>query len=328
MAAGRSRAGSRSSARASSTSRRSSPPPGQHGSYYVVEHDPRFERPDVRPVRGRREGLRLPRLRDVLMRRARRHRRRARAAARRPAAARPRRRRPTRSSRRSSIDATPGEPMDLAVLPDARVLHTERSGEVWLHNPATGPEDARGQARRLPARRGRAAEHRAGPELRLQPLGLPVLLAAAGHPGRRPGDADGQRGRRAVLRHAGGLRAVQGPHPALALQVERARRSTSRTEQKILQVPVDRGICCHVGGDIVFDAGRQPDPVHRRRHEPVRVRRLHADRRARGPQPGLRRAAHVGQHQRPARQGPAHHGRRRAAATRSRPATCSSTRTR
>ena len=25
------------------------------------------------------------------------------------------------------------------------------------------------------------------------------------------------------------------------------------TEQKILQVPVDRGICCHVGGDIVFD---------------------------------------------------------------------------
>ena len=25
------------------------------------------------------------------------------------------------------------------------------------------------------------------------------------------------------------------------------------TEQKILQVPVDRGLCCHVGGDIVFD---------------------------------------------------------------------------
>ena len=27
-----------------------------------------------------------------------------------------------------TIDATPGEPIDLAVLPDARVLHTERSG--------------------------------------------------------------------------------------------------------------------------------------------------------------------------------------------------------
>src|SRR5690606_40158680 len=27
-----------------------------------------------------------------------------------------------------------------------------------------------------------------------------------------------------------------------------------RTEQRILDVPVDRGTCCHVGGDIVFDA--------------------------------------------------------------------------
>src|SRR6478735_12452496 len=36
------------------------------------------------------------------------------------------------------IDQTPGEPIDLAVLPDGRVLHTERSGEVWLHDPGTG----------------------------------------------------------------------------------------------------------------------------------------------------------------------------------------------
>ena len=27
-----------------------------------------------------------------------------------------------------TIDQTPGEPIDLAVLPDQRVLHTERSG--------------------------------------------------------------------------------------------------------------------------------------------------------------------------------------------------------
>jgi cytochrome c len=31
-----------------------------------------------------------------------------------------------------------GEPMDLAVLPDGRVLHTTRRGQVWLHDPATG----------------------------------------------------------------------------------------------------------------------------------------------------------------------------------------------
>ena len=34
--------------------------------YYVVEHDPRFGDPDLRPVRSCREGLQLPRLRDVL----------------------------------------------------------------------------------------------------------------------------------------------------------------------------------------------------------------------------------------------------------------------
>src|SRR6478752_3063325 len=37
-----------------------------------------------------------------------------------------------------AIDQTPGEPIDLTVLPDQRVLHTERSGEVWLHSPDTG----------------------------------------------------------------------------------------------------------------------------------------------------------------------------------------------
>ena len=49
---------------------------------------------------------------------------------------------------------------------------------------------------------------------------------------------------------------------------------------------------------------RQPLPGHRRQHQPVRVRRVHPDRRAVRPA-GLRRAAHRRQHQRPARQGAA-----------------------
>ena len=36
------------------------------------------------------------------------------------------------------IDDSPGEPMDLAVLPDGRVLHVTRQGHVWLHDPDTG----------------------------------------------------------------------------------------------------------------------------------------------------------------------------------------------
>ena len=37
-----------------------------------------------------------------------------------------------------TLNDRPGEPMSLAVLPDSRVLHTARTGEVRLHNPRTG----------------------------------------------------------------------------------------------------------------------------------------------------------------------------------------------
>ena len=90
------------------------------------------------------------------------------------------------------------------------------------------------------------------------------------------------------------------------------------TEEKILEVPVDRGICCHVGGNIDFDGVGNLFLSHGRRHEPVRVRRLRADRRLAQPQPGVRRPAQRRQHERPARQDPADPARRTAAATRSR----------
>ena len=78
-------------------------------------------------------------------------------------------------------------------------------------------------------------------------------------------------------------------------------------------MPVDRGICCHVGGNIDFDVDGNLLPVHGRRHEPVLLRRLRADRRLAEPQPGLRRPPQRRQHERPARQDPADpaEGRRR-----------------
>ena len=63
--------------------------------------------------------------------------------------------------------------------------------------PGDGPEDARRQARRLPARRGGPAEHRPRPGLRGERVGLPLLLAAARHARGQSGD-DRERGRRAV----------------------------------------------------------------------------------------------------------------------------------
>ena len=141
-------------------------------------------------------------------------------------------------------------------------------------------------------------------------LGLPLLLAAARHPGRRPGDADRQRGRRPLDRHAGGLRALQGADPAVPVPARPAPRSTCGTEQR---GPRRAGRPGHLlprrRGHRLRRPG-QPLPVDRRRHQPVPVRRLHADRRAGRPQPGLRRPAQLRQHQRPARQDPARQGRR------------------
>jgi cytochrome c len=37
-----------------------------------------------------------------------------------------------------TLNDRPGEPMDLAVLPDGRVLHATRKGLLWLHDPSTG----------------------------------------------------------------------------------------------------------------------------------------------------------------------------------------------
>ena len=33
------------------------------------------------------------------------------------------------------LDQTPGEPMDIAVMSDGRVLHVTRQGHVWLQDP-------------------------------------------------------------------------------------------------------------------------------------------------------------------------------------------------
>ena len=69
---------------------------------------------------------------------------------------------------------------------------------------------------------------------------------------------------------------------------------------------MDRGICCHVGGDIVFDengnlllsTGDDTNPFQSDGYAPIDERE--------GRNPGVRRPAHVGQHERPARQDPAH----------------------
>ena len=207
-----------------------------------------------------------------------------------------------------------------------RVLHTDaRRRQVWLHDPATGLKTRRRPKLTVYSHDEEGLQSIAlGPELRRPnrwvylyyspPLDTPVDDPAT--PTVNEGDAPGHR-------HAGGLRAVQGLHPAVAASSGPASTIDLGTEQKILDVPVDRGLCCHVGGDIVFDAagnlllstGDDTNPFESDGYAPI------DERPDRNPAFDAQRTA--GQHQRPARQGPADHGRAPTAATRSRRATCS-----
>lgn len=137
-----------------------------------------------------------------------------------------------------------GEPMAMAVLPDGQVVHTSRDGRVWLTTPqatttlagtipvynhdedglqgvAVDPDFATNRwvylyyAPPLDTPTGDAPENGTGPE---------TFEPWKGH----------NQLSRFTLTDAGTL------DPA--------------TEQQILQVPADRGICCHAGGEIDFDA--------------------------------------------------------------------------
>ena len=90
------------------------------------------------------------------------------AAAAPPAAATP----PADSNfQKVTLNDFPGEPMSLAVLPDNRVLHTARTGEVRIHDPRTGLNRPRRRRAGVRARRGGPAGHRDRPRLRPQQAG-------------------------------------------------------------------------------------------------------------------------------------------------------------
>ena len=199
-----------------------------------------------------------------------------------------------------TLNDRPGEPMSLAVLPDGRVLHAARTGEIRLHDPRTGTNNIVTDMKAVPsgsvpARRGGRAGHRHGPELRREPLGLRLLLAEAEHAERRARHRH-QRGRRArepaQRRGSRAARAVQRLRAAVAVQVrDRPARLLDRAGDPPGQ-HVARHLLPRRRPDRLRRRG-QPLPVDGRRHEPVPVGGLLAARRPREPQPGVRRPAHV-----------------------------------
>ena len=153
------------------------------------------------------------------------------------------------------MDQTPGEPMDLAVLPDGRVLHVTRQGHVWLHDPDTGLKTLAAQLDVYQHDEEGLQNIALDPNFEENgwiylyyspPLDTPLDDPAT--PTVNEGDApffgteaDWERFRGYIQ-----LSRFQWDERTDTVDLD--------SEEKILEVPVDRGICCHVGGDIVFDA--------------------------------------------------------------------------
>ncbi|MEU3979089.1 PQQ-dependent sugar dehydrogenase [Streptomyces sp. NPDC026672] len=140
-------------------------------------------------------------------------------------------------------EAETGEPMSLAVLPDRSVLHTSRDGELRLTD-AAGTTTLAGKL-----------DVYSHDEEGLQGVGV---------------DPDFTANRFIYLYYAPPMNTPAGDAPETGTAadfapfdgVNRLSRFVLRTdgtldtasEKNILEVKTSRGICCHVGGDIDFDA--------------------------------------------------------------------------
>ncbi len=136
-----------------------------------------------------------------------------------------------------------GEPMSLSVTPDGGVFRTARTGAV-RYTDAAGNTKIAADHPRLHPRRGGPPGRRGRPRLRDQPVGLPVLRAAAVDPRwRRPGQ-----------RHRSRARPFNGVNRLSRFTVNADNTLNLASERTVLDVPTSRGMCCHVGGDMDFDA--------------------------------------------------------------------------
>jgi cytochrome c len=151
-----------------------------------------------------------------------------------------------------TLNDRPGEPVSLAVLPDRRVLHTARTGEIRLFDPKT-------QLNTLAAEVDVYDHDEEG----LQGIAIDPnfednhwVYLNYSPPGDTPeddpttpifneGDAPTEGTQADFDKFKGAVRLSRFKFTQGKLDLG--------TEQKIIDVPVDRGICCHVGGQIAFD---------------------------------------------------------------------------
>jgi len=161
---------------------------------------------------------------------------------------------PDSSFQKVTLNDRPGEPMDLAVLPDGRVLHTARTGEVYMHDPKTGLNTLAAELdvyrhdeeglQSVAVDPGFGASNNWVYLYYSPPMDTPVDDPATKNV--NEGDSPTTGSPEDFAPFEGAIRLSRFELVGKKLDLS--------SEQQIIDVPVDRGICCHVGGDIVFDA--------------------------------------------------------------------------
>ncbi|MDT0343533.1 PQQ-dependent sugar dehydrogenase [Streptomyces litchfieldiae] len=153
------------------------------------------------------------------------------------------------------LNDMPGEPIDLVVLPDSRVLHTTRDGQVWLNDPDTGFNTVAAQLDVYQHDEEGLQSIAVDPGFNgttnrwvylyyAPPLDTPVDDPAT--PDVNEGDAP-------TTGDAADFAPFEGVNRLSRFLLTGDTLDLS-SEQRILDVEADRGLCCHVGGDIAFDS--------------------------------------------------------------------------
>ncbi|MCX4472537.1 ThuA domain-containing protein [Micromonospora sp. NBC_01655] len=144
------------------------------------------------------------------------------------------------------LNDEPGEPMTLSVLPDGRVLHNTRSGEIRLYDPETGASPVITTIPVYQHDEDGLQSVTVGPDFATDKwvyvyyapkLNTPTTDAPV--TSTDPSVWDTYKGYNQLSR----FKFVEEPTPHLDLA----------SEQQILRVDVDRGVCCHVAGEVKFD---------------------------------------------------------------------------
>jgi cytochrome c len=151
-----------------------------------------------------------------------------------------------------TLNDRPGEPISLAVLPDLRVLHTARNGTVRIHDPRTGLNPVAAQVPVYQHDEEGLQGIAIDPDFKRNNWVYLYYSPPGNTPVDNPLTPETNEGDAPTTGTQADWNRFKG---AVRLSRFKLRGNTLdlRSEQKIIDVPVDRGICCHVGGQIDFD---------------------------------------------------------------------------